>query len=83
MGQTVSLFRIITIAAPVVSSLLSVIYQAWKIYREKPERPPPPPPDHFNISQDDLIRDARTKLRMDVVNHYNYAVCGPRGTGKI
>lgn len=43
---------------------------------------PPMPPDSFNISQDDLIRNAQVKLNMDARNNYNCALCGPRGTGR-
>lgn len=33
-------------------------------------------------SRDELIEQARTRLNMDIVNNYNFAVCGCSGTGK-
>jgi hypothetical protein len=59
-----------------------VIDKAREIFEKKPERPLPPPPDSFNISQDDSIRNTQVKLNMDARNDYNYALCGPRGTGR-
>jgi hypothetical protein len=75
----------------VVGALAAVFYffwgdssEDWERFKEEPKRPPPPPPprDDENISQDDLIRKARGELRMDVIKNYNFALCGPRGTGK-
>lgn len=85
MGQAAITRAVATVGVTLgVSALALLIETVKEKFRKKPERPPPPPPpDNFNISQDDLIRDAQIRLKMDVLNNYNYALCGPRGTGKV
>jgi hypothetical protein len=79
MGQVAVAVTAVAAATDAVLTL----FDKWKErFKEKPERAPPPPPREFNISQEDLIRNARDKLKMDVINNYNFALCGPRGTGK-
>jgi hypothetical protein len=72
----------VTAATAATHAVLSLYNKRKERFKEKPERPPPPPPREFNISQDDVIRNARDKLKMDVINNYNFALCGPRDTGK-
>jgi hypothetical protein len=56
------------------------------IHQHQPSAPSfeeqPPPYSSVCITQEDLIQVARECLNMDVINHYNYGVCGSSGTGK-
>lgn len=50
---------------------------------QKPQNPPPlPPPARMQISRKKMIEDARRKLQMDIVNDYNFGICGTQGAGK-
>ncbi len=46
--------------------------------KSPPSLPPAPKPQ---VSVEDLRKDAQKKLGMDVLNRYNFAVCGSSGTG--
>ncbi len=83
MGQTALTRTALAVGGTLAATWLAYLFEkAKEMFKEKPKRPPPPPPDDFNISQDDLIREAQETLGTDVINNYNYAVCGPHGTGK-
>lgn len=82
MGSTLA--KVVGVyAMSVAGAALSVLIEtAYNRFRREPQRPPPPPPEDMKISQVLMISEAVNKLGMDVVKHYNYAICGPRGTGK-
>lgn len=81
MGQVLTIGAGIYVTTAAAGGVFLVIDEAVKMFKKKPERPPPSPPENMNISQEAMIDNAVNKLGMYVRNNYNYAVCGPRGTG--
>ncbi|CAF1562946.1 unnamed protein product, partial [Didymodactylos carnosus] len=49
-------------------------------FNKPPPNPPPPPSPE--VTEEIMIRSAQEKLGMDIVNHYNIAICGGSGSGK-
>ncbi len=81
MGQVGFGIAAVYVTTVAVGALKLAIDTAIETFKKKPTRPRAPP-ENTNISQDDLKSEAQNKLKLDVSNHYNYALCGPRGTGK-
>ncbi len=68
-----------TLITITLASLTNYV-EARKKLKSVPSGPPRPP---RGMTRAELIREAREKLGMDVVNHFNFVVCGGSGAGKF
>ena len=64
-----------------VLAVLPLVSLVQRLFEKPPARPVAPdlPPGK---SLEELVAEARAKLKLDCVNHFNFAVCGPSGVGK-
>ena len=69
----------------VISAVVCIAAAVLPMLRGRPKQPPPQivnPTPAATLSQEEMIAQARAKHNIDVVNNYNFAVCGQTGSGK-
>lgn len=65
--------------------LVPIAVEAVRGLFQKPRLPPPAvatPPPQSGKTKEEMIKEARTKYGIDVVNCYNFAIVGQAGSGK-
>eukprot|EP01133_Synstelium_polycarpum_P004095 gene4095-4775_t len=69
----------------VVSTIVAVVTAILPFFQKSPSNPPKQidqPTQGATKTKEQMIQEARNRLGIDVVNNFNYGICGKSGSGK-
>ncbi|CAF3265109.1 unnamed protein product, partial [Rotaria sp. Silwood2] len=77
MGQSITSYSSGAVADFAGQLIKDLYIKVWNIFTHPPEAPPAP---SRYLTREQMISLARERLKMDILNFYNFGICGQRGT---